>query len=45
MGMQNFQVTFETRTLLILIVGEREGGSNCKFWEKTPQAHLIIITE
>ena len=21
------------------------GGSNCKFWEKTPQVNLIIITE
>ena len=29
-------------TLLCLIVRE---GSNCKFWEKNPQVHLIIIKE
>ena len=23
----------------------RKGGLNCKFWEKTPQVHLIIIRE
>ena len=29
-------------TLLCLIVS---GGSNCKFWGKNPQVHLIIIRE
>ena len=33
------QITF---TLLCLIVGR---GSNCKFWGKNPQVHLIIIRE
>ena len=34
--------------ILCLIVGKGRGdrvGSNCKFWEKTPQVPLILIGE
>ena len=29
----------------ILFYAISRGGSNCKFWEKNPQVHLIFIRE
>ena len=33
------QIDFTTLSCLIV------GGLNCKFWEKRPQVHLMIIRE
>ena len=43
-GRKDTSFELEWTPLLCLIIGGK-GGPNCKFWEKTPQVHLIIIRE